>query len=580
MKPRNSILVWMIALLIAIYALAYVFERNRVARVQARITNANVSELDRQIKQLTFIPKLLSDDSTVVNAITNPTKVNVDLANKRLENAQQESGLDFTFLMNTEGMTIASSNWNEDVSFVGKNYSFRPYFQGALLGDTATYFAVGATTGVPGYFIAEPINVANKTMGVIVTKMSLTALVETWRQLSFETVVLDEFGVIILSSTEQLLYKPTRLLSVSEVSELEQERRYSIEYLRNDGTNHLKQYRQYTSDLKSERWEYVTLKPKSGYHLIAAYIAAISFTIACIGLLLFRNYRQQKRIVTAEQRHSKELEEKIRQRSDELEKAQVALIAESNYSILGRMSAAINHEINQPLASLRLNLASLRKLIDNPSEHVREIEDIVVESDRTTKRIGLVINSLRNYTRKDNLKLQQIRVDSLAEEVVSTLRIERPKMSKHLTVQLCEEPLIIEADRVLVQQALLNLLYNALDSAIKIDKPLIKLLVNGPITSPELQQFLYQHSADGTHPANHSSNGVEIVVEDNGGGVPEQIIPLLFEPFTTEKEHEGGLGLGLTITKQIAESHKGHLLYTQVPNGSRFAIVLPLAILD
>ena len=399
----------MIALLIAIYALAYVFERNRVARVQARITNANVSELDRQIKQLTFIPKLLSDDSTVVNAITNPTKVNVDLANKRLENAQQESGLDFAFLMNTEGMTIASSNWNEDVSFVGKNYSFRPYFQGALLGDTATYFAVGATTGVPGYFIAEPINVANETMGVIVTKMSLTALVETWRQLSFETVVLDEFGVIILSSTEQLLYKPTRLLSVSEVSELEQERRYSIEYLRNDGTNHLKQYRQYTSDLKSERWEYVTLKPKSGYHLIAAYIAAISFTIACIGLLLFRNYRQQKRIVTAEQRHSKELEEKIRQRSDELEKAQVALIAESNYSILGRMSAAINHEINQPLASLRLNLASLRKLIDNPSEHVREIEDIVVESDRTTKRIGLVINSLRNYTRKDNLKLQQIR---------------------------------------------------------------------------------------------------------------------------------------------------------------------------
>ena len=75
-------------------------------------------------------------------------------------------------------------------------------------------------------------------------------------------------------------------------------------------------------------------------------------------------------------------------------------------------------------------------------------------------------------------------------------------------------------------------------------------------------------------------NGVEIVVEDNGGGVPEQIIPLLFEPFTTEKEHEGGLGLGLTITKQIAESHKGRLLYTQVPNGSRFAIVLPLAILD
>ena len=577
MTKRRTLACGLLAILVVIYILAYFFELKRVAIVQTRSNTAHVAELDRQIERLSFIPRLLSDDATILRTIEDTSSVNIDLTNRRLQTAQQESGLDFAFLMDTDGITIASSNWDNEVSFVGKNYSFRPYFKEAIAGGTSTYFAVGATTGIPGYFIAEPILIDSTVKGVVVAKMALSAPVDTWKAQDFETVVLDEYGVVILASKDELLYQPTRPLSTSEINEIQDERRYPISQLTtSESPTPFFRFRSYSSKLLSEPWRYMTLVPVFSYHVMAAYIAIITFAFACIALLLYRTYNQQRRLVTTEKRHSRELEAQVKQRTEQLEKAQEALIAESNYAMLGRMSAAINHEINQPLASLRLNLASLRKLIEQPIGNVDEIENIVVESDRTTKRIGLVIATLRSYTRRNAIQMQKVNVSTIIKEVENTIKTERPAMSRALSIELCSDAGSVEGDSVLLQQALLNLLYNAIDSVLQSTNPVLVLSVTQPVSAADICALVGETRNKSGLEINFDQTFVNITVEDNGGGVAVEMQPDLFEPFSTSKDRKHGLGLGLTIAKQIAESHQGYLIYTRTKRGSKFSLLLPV----
>lgn len=566
-----------IAVVLAIYAMAYLFELNRVSTAQSRAISAQVKELDRQIERLSFIPKLLSADTEIVKAVTVSSASSIKAANLRLEAARNDSGLDFAFLMDTKGITVASSNWNNEVSFVGNDYSFRPYFKGALLAKTSTYFAVGATTGEPGYFIAEPVIEGSRVIGVVVAKMALDAPVETWEGLNFETAITDEHGVVILTSKKQLLYKPTHPLTTVEINTIQSERRYPVTYLETQKAEQaFSQYRKYMSRLRTEPWQYITLVPRKSYHLMAFYLSAITLAFVCIGLLLLRIYRQQKRLVTVEQEHSRALEDQVLERTEALERAQHALIAESNYAILGRMSAAINHEINQPLASLRLNLASLRKLIENPSDNVEEIETTVIDSDRTTKRIGLVITTLRNYSRNNRMHMDKIDINALLDDVTGAIRIERPKMCEHIDVTNASVDIRVEGDKILLEQALLNLLYNAIDSVIQATNPKVTLAVRNPSSGADIASLHEkEYTADRTSALDMTQYYVSISVTDNGGGVPKHLIPNLFEPFTTGKDTHGGLGLGLTIANQIAESHRGVLIYTGVTDGSTFTLLLP-----
>ena len=149
-----------ITCLIALALVAWVIELWRAQDyLQTRI-ELQAKELDRELTQLSILPRLLSLDPRMTNALTGEDHLSIRIANEALATSRNQSGVSFAFLMNADGDTIASSNWRDPVSFVGQNYKFRPYFSGALQGRRSTFFAVGATTGVPGYFIAEAIPVS------------------------------------------------------------------------------------------------------------------------------------------------------------------------------------------------------------------------------------------------------------------------------------------------------------------------------------------------------------------------------------------------------------------------------------
>ena len=115
--------------------------------------------------------------------------------------------------MDSRGVTVAASNSETEFSFVGKSYGFRPYFQGAIQGEQTTFFGVGATTGIPGYFIANPLYIDGLVIGVVVAKVGPQQLPTLWREKPEEVFLTDELGVVLLASTTELLYVPTMELS-------------------------------------------------------------------------------------------------------------------------------------------------------------------------------------------------------------------------------------------------------------------------------------------------------------------------------------------------------------------------------
>ena len=533
-----------------------------------------IDGFNREVNQLSFVPKLLSNDTTIVTAISKQGNQDSDSKNRedasrRLKQTQIESGLEFSFLLDKEGITIAASNWQDPVSFIGRDYSFRPYFTNAMNGDSSTYYAVGATTGIPGYFMAEPVTNNGAIIGVVVVKVNLDEVAESWGASESQTVLVDEFGTVILSSEEQYLYRPTVALSEETLSQLTQERRYGRHWQNESAEDkqilNFSDFRQRAQTLNESNWRMIHLLPKRSVWSSATFKAITTYAALLIAALLYSLYRQQHRLVTTEQRISRELETQVQERTLELEAIQKTLIAESNFAILGRMSTAINHEINQPLATLRLNLASLRTLLserDLGDASLSSIEQIVTDSDRTTKRIARVVTSLRSYARHNKVVAKPIDTNAMLREVQQTIETERPNMSAFLSFDITPKLPTISGDSTLLQQGILNLLYNAFDSVLEREQPQVKLAAVRAVDDDDKKD-------------SDRVSDIVISVSDNGPGVADTIKDSLFEPFTTNRMHNGGLGLGLTITQQIIESHDGSLRFDTSSAGSCFSILLP-----
>lgn len=549
-------------LLVLLPWLVFQFESLRVKRTMLELLQAKATELDRQLAQYAVAPRLLSNHPSIVAAAIDANPNRITQANNALLQAQTDSQAAFAFLLNTDGTTIASSNFADELSFVGQYYGFRPYFKGALAGQETTFFAVGATTGIPGYFIANAVNDNTGVVGVVVTKFDLNELPDSWRQPSFSWLALDEFGVVILSTDSTLLYTPTRSLDKESVARITEDRRYlpsaTAEYITNKvgWTTYSNQvsersYLMQENQLLVENWTLRILYERAGIGFrTLLYLLGLA-ALATIAALVLRNNRAQKKLVAAEHRHALQLEAQVQERTQELRSAQDALISESNFAMLGRMSGAINHEINQPLASLRLNLATLRSLFDQKDPDLETLEQIVVDSDRTTKRIGRVVTTLRSLSGQNRVDKTDVDVKRLVTDVVDTVNRERPKMSQVLRVSnLPEAALVIHGNDVLLTQALLNLLYNALDAVIDTEEPVVTLEID---------------------------EEVQIKVTDNGHGVPQELRENLFKPFVSDKQRTTGMGLGLTLAELIAKEHGGTLSYQPIgTTGSEFTLLIPL----
>jgi two-component system sensor kinase FixL len=234
--------------------------------------------------------------------------------------------------------------------------------------------------------------------------------------------------------------------------------------------------------------------------------------------------------------------------------ARVQKLNADRLTIMGNMAIGVSHHINQPLSAIGAYLASARRLLKKkPELHPVGIKEVLDSAAEQVLRAGQIMSQLRGFlTHGESDKTLQSLHDLIGNACALTDAVAKNK-SVRVTLQLNAEADRVVADRVQIQQALINLKCNALEA----------------MQASERRELLISTSViDG--------GMIRTDIMDTGPGLPRELRDNLFELFTTTKTQ--GLGLGLSISQSIVEAHHGRLWVESNPEGGTvFSFTLPLA---
>jgi len=160
-----------------------------------------------------YLPATAAQQPLVAALLHNPQARSLrDAANAYLQTVNTNAGSDALYVMDTEGLTLASSNWATPSSFMNQNYGNRPYFRDALQGLAGRFYGVGKTTGEPGLFASAPVYDNGVVIGAVAVKVQMQPIVDTWAQLRDPVFLADERGILFLGSVPAWLDKASRPL--------------------------------------------------------------------------------------------------------------------------------------------------------------------------------------------------------------------------------------------------------------------------------------------------------------------------------------------------------------------------------
>ena len=222
--PRFVSAIAAVVIAAGVFQLSYrYFQSEELSKAEGRLSLYH-STVTAELARFSHLTYVLARDPFVVATAQGGDR---GLLNDRLKDFAGQAGLDAIYLMQPDGATISASNAHLESSFVGQNYAFRPYFQDALAGGQGRFYGIGATTGLPGYFIADPVrDGADAVVGVIAIKIDLSQLAQSWRGSGEQVLLANRDGVILLASVDAWRYKTLTALSAQQRAAIDQTRQF------------------------------------------------------------------------------------------------------------------------------------------------------------------------------------------------------------------------------------------------------------------------------------------------------------------------------------------------------------------
>jgi two-component system C4-dicarboxylate transport sensor histidine kinase DctB len=542
--------------------------RNAALRVD-RTTSTLKSTLDRY----EYLPYLLSRHPFIQDVLDDPNAPNIARANRYLEDLNGRARATVTYIIRTNGLCVAASNWRAPDTFVGSEYQFRPYFIDAAQGNTGRFFGLGTVSREPGYYISQPVyrEGTRELTGVAVVKLNLEWLQSA--DASEPLIVTDDHGVIFLSSVPAWKYHTVRPLPKNIEASVFATRQYAqqtitplpltvVRTLPGDAQivrvgigRNARSYLATRRSIGEPDWQLTTMAPLDPVESAArtsAIVTGLVFVSLCLLAFYWRMRRVRVRdmirgremlqtayaelnqrvaertadLSEANEQLTKEVSERTRAEQD-LRAAHDELIQASKLAALGQMAAGITHELNQPLAALRSFSDNTRVLIER-GDQVAARENLEAIAS-LTERMGHITNQLKLFVAKARPRNARTDVARALRNVLAMLRPRMQNVALDVAPELGGEnaSVFVRCEDLRLEQVLINLIGNALDAAASCDLPHISILID---------------------------------MRDNGPGIPADVLPRLFEPFFTTKEMGHGLGLGLAISSAIARDYGGTLV--------------------
>ena len=214
------------------------------------------------------------------------------------------------------------------------------------------------------------------------------------------------------------------------------------------------------------------------------------------------------------------------------------------------MRVALTHELGQPLSALATYIHAGQRLMEVEKLDRELLAETMKKAETELQRARDVLKRLRGFVTRE--KEERVPVNLLDLIRTEAARVNNEAMTRAVDIHIEPGSLpVVMADPVQIRQVLVNLLSNAIDAAAGARDAVVRVRCR------------------------HDSGTIEIVVDDNGGGVAVEIAEHLFEPFQTTKIR--GMGLGLPLSRQIIEAHGGRIWWERtLPRGTRFHVVLPV----
>ncbi|MBX5103689.1 sensor histidine kinase [Rhizobium lentis] len=560
------------------------------ARMDARL---NVALLRTVLEKYRALPFVLSQDAALAAALAENDAGTFEQLSQKLEMLAAGTKAAVIYVIDKDGIAVSASNWREPTSFVGNDYRFREYFQGAVANGQAEHFALGTVSKKPGLYISERISGSNGLLGVVVVKLEFDDVEADWDATDAPSYVVDERGIVLITSIPSWRFMTIGRIAEDRLTAIRESLQFGdaplqplpLDTVRNlgDGLDVVEivmpggagktRFLDIGTPVPGTRWvlqHLVALGPAVDAGIREARMLALLILLPLLagGALLLRRRQAVTLRIFREQQAREELERRVAERTLDLRQARDRLQAEitghrnteqrlqavqqdlvqaNRLAILGQVAAGVAHEINQPVATIRAYADNARIFLDRGQTVPagKNLENIAA----LTERIGAITEELKTFARKGRGSAEPTGLKDVIEGAVILLRSRFAGRMDKLNIDLPPAELQVMGNRIRLEQVLINLLQNALEAvAPKADQARVRV----------------RTSAD--------AETVTLTVADNGPGISPEIRKGLFTPFNTSKEK--GLGLGLVISKDIVSDYGGRMEVESDGEGARFIVHL------
>jgi two-component system C4-dicarboxylate transport sensor histidine kinase DctB len=524
------------------------------AELRLALYSGNImSELQRN----SVVPLLLANDPELIGALASG---NFAFTSQRLIALQQEIGAASILLLDADGRVVAATIRQR----LGSNRRDAPYFIEALRSNDTVFSVSERPEGGFGFAYSRALIRDNRVVGVVVVEVDMLKYQRAWAGFQDAVAVTDSEGMVLLATEPRW-----RGLPLAEALE------------RGAPTSAIGRALQATTDwaqaapdaylagqavMRTETripfrgWRLVTFTAYDSvrdrvHGVLALEIMGFAMLMALTFYLLSRRAWSRSAVFQRESADLRQLNERLQREVAEREKmqknlevAEQTLAQSSKLAALGEMSAAVSHELNQPLAAMKTYLAGARLLLQRrrPDEALSSFQRI----DDLIERMGAITRQLKSYARKGGEAFEPVDVRQAVSSALSMMEPQLKARVVKITRTLPRRPVMVMADRIRLEQVIINLLRNAIDATRGQAEPQIDILLSAGATAT-------------------------LTVRDNGHGIAD--LETLFEPFYTTKKPGEGVGLGLAISSGIVNDLGGRLTARNGEHGGAvFEVQLPL----
>jgi two-component system C4-dicarboxylate transport sensor histidine kinase DctB len=525
------------------------------ARAELRLV-LYAGNIEAEVLRTQVVPILLTRDPALREALQSASYATVSQA---LMSLQSDVGSGSIELLDQSGRVVGATDRNR----LGVIRAGEPAFIEARRQNDTVFTVQSRDSGGFGFYFARAIRQRGQVLGVVTVEVDLAKFERAWAGFADVVALLDSEGRIILATEPRWRGRTeAEALALRDApSAISRALRATADWTGRGPDAFLSNVGVLRSEtrVRHRGWKLISFTRYDGVRdRVNGVLAGVGLGFALLlALLLYLLTRSAWRRSAKIERESDELralnarlqrEIAAREKAQgELKVAEQTLAQSSKLAVLGEMSAAVSHELNQPLAAMKTYLAGARLLLNR-----RRAEEALVSVQRIDDlidRMSAITRQLKSFARKGGEAFAPVDLRACVAEALAMME-PRLRERRVLVVRtLPRHPVMVMGDPLRLEQVIVNLMRNAVDAMRGVNAPQIDLILTEGET-------------------------VTLTVRDNGPGIAE--IDRVFEPFHTSKPAGEGVGLGLAISLGIVADHGGRITARNLPDGgAAFDISLP-----